>query len=117
MFPPVFKTLHTPSVAALVADRIGRHGEVAQTETRDYIVWQIVSDSPHDNLSDPPPSDFTSVQIDCYSMTDAGVESLARAARAALDAARVVNRVILNNRDPETRLYRVGMQADFITQR
>lgn len=117
MLPPVYLTLHTDTVAALVSDRIGRHGEVAQTETRDYIVWQVISDAPHDNLSDAPTSDFTSVQIDCYSRGDDAVEALASAVRNALDDARIVNRIIVNNRDPGTRLYRIGLQADFITQR
>lgn len=117
MFPPVFRTLHTPAVAALVADRIGRHGEVAQGESRDYIVWQIVAGTPQENLSAAPDTDFTTVQIDCYSQADAGAEALAMAARSALDAVMISNRVILNNRDPDTRLYRVGLQADFITRR
>ena len=117
MFPPVYRTLHTSAVAAIVDDRIGRHGEISQTETRPYIVWQIVTGLPHDNLSDPPPSDFTTVQIDCYAMQDGAVETLANAVRAALDAVLICNRVVVNNRDPETRLYRVGLDADFITRR
>ena len=30
MFPPVYRTLRTPAVIALVGERIGRHGEVPQ---------------------------------------------------------------------------------------
>jgi len=117
MFPKVYRTIHTAAVSAIVEDRIGRHGEVAQTETRPYIVWQIVTGLAFDNLSAPPGGDFTTVQIDCYHKADAGVEQMAEAVRAALDGALIVNRVVVNNRDPETKLYRVGLEADFIDQR
>ncbi|MCF3519770.1 MULTISPECIES: tail completion protein gp17 [Stenotrophomonas] len=117
MFPKVYRTIRTAAVSAIVDDRIGRHGEVAQTETRPYIVWQIVTGSAFDNLSASPGGDFTTVQIDCYHATDAGVEQLAKAVRAALDGVLIVNRVVVNNRDPDTKLYRVGLEADFIDQR
>ena len=117
MFPPVYRTLRTPEVVALVGDRIGRHGEIPQDEVRPYITWQIASDAPHDQLSGLPPSDFTTVQLDMYASEDATIEALATAVRAALDAALVCNRVIINNRDADTRAYRVGIDADFITQR
>ena len=60
------------------------------------------------------------MQIDCYCggvTADADIERLAEAVRAALDAAGVYNRVTVNNRDPDTRLYRLGIDADFIAQR
>lgn len=120
MFPNVFRTIHTPTVAAIVGDRIGRHGFVKQTEPRPYITWQIISGQPYDNLSSAPGGDFTTVQIDCYcggDKADEQVETLALAVRAALDASLICNRVVLNSRDPETKLYRVGMEADFIDQR
>ena len=118
MFPRVYQTLTAnATVVAMVGDRIGRHGVIQQTETRPYITWQIVIGQPYDNLSAAPCGDFTTVQIDCYHQTDAGVVQLANAVRAALDAALIVNRVRLNVRDPETRLYRVGLDADFITDR
>jgi hypothetical protein len=117
MFPKVYRTIRTPAVAAIVDTRIGRHGEVSQTEQRPYITWQIVAGQPYDNLSSAPCGDFTTVQLDCYHPTDAGAEQLALAVRAALDAALICNRVVIDNRDPDTKLYRVGMEADFIDQR
>lgn len=117
MFPKVYSTIRTPAVAAIVDIRIARHGDIAQTEQRPYIVWQIVTGSAFDNLSSAPGGDFTSVQIDCYHATDAGAEDLAMKVRAALDAVLIVNRVVLNIRDTETKLYRVGLEADFIDQR
>ena len=121
MFPPVFQVLRAnATVVAMVGDRIGRHGVIQQTETRPYITWQIVLGQPYDNLSSTPCGDFTTVQIDCYCggvTADADIERLAEAVRAALDAAGVYNRVTVNNRDPDTKLYRVGIDADFITNR
>lgn len=121
MFPRVYQTLTAnPTVVAMVANRIGRHGVIQQTETRPYITWQIVLGQPYDNLSSPPCGDFTTVQIDCYcggTKADEDIERLALAVRAALDAAGVHNRVTVNNRDPDTKLYRVGIDADFITNR
>lgn len=117
MFPPVYRTLRTANVIAIVGDRIGRHGEVGQDETRPYITWSIVVGNPHDHISGSPPSDFTTVDINCWHPTDAGIEALALSVQSALDAAGHHNRVRVNQRDPDTRLYRVGIEADFITQR
>ena len=121
MFPRVYQTLTAnATVVAMVGNRIGRHGVIQQTETRPYITWQIVLGQPYDNLSSTPCGDFTTVQIDCYCggvTADADIERLAEAVRAALDAAGVYNRVTVNNRDPDTRLYRLGIDADFIAQR
>lgn len=117
MFPKVYRTIHTTAVAAIVDTRIGRQGEVSPTEQRPYITWQIVTGQPYDNLSSAPGGDFTTVQLDCYHATDAGAEQLAVAVRAALDSVLICNRVVLNRRDPDTKLYRVGMEADFIDQR
>ncbi|NEK70500.1 MAG: DUF3168 domain-containing protein, partial [Xanthomonas perforans] len=46
-----------------------------------------------------------------------GIEQLAVAVRAALDELLIANRVVINNRDSATRLYRIGLEADFIDQR
>lgn len=101
-------------VAAIVEKRIGRHGEIPQTERRPYIVWTIVSDAPQLQLSGPPCATFCTVQVDCYHETDAGIEGLAQSVRAALDAAGIANRVVVNRVDPDTKLYRVSLDADFI---
>lgn len=118
MFANVYATLRAnATVLSTVADRIGGHGEVPQDTTRPYITWQIVADQPTDQLSGAPCADFETVQIDCWHQTDAGIRSLARAVRAALDTAGIANRVRVNLREPDTRLYRVGIEADFISSR
>lgn len=114
MFPKVYKTIRTAAVVAIVGDRIGRHGDINPEAEMPYITWQIIGDDPQNQLSGHPCTNFTAIQIDCYHKDDAGVETLALAVRAALDAARFANRVVIDGRDTETRLYRVGLQADFI---
>lgn len=117
MFPPIKDTILTSDVDAIVDGRIGLHGEISQTEQRPYIVCQLVTGNAYDNLTDAPCGDFTTVQIDCYAKDQRTLQNLALAVRDALDAQLIVNRVVVNLRDAETRLYRVGMEADFITRR
>ncbi|MBB1060427.1 DUF3168 domain-containing protein [Marilutibacter spongiae] len=118
MFPPVYQTLRAnATVLALVGESIGMNMP-AETPPP-YVTWFIVTGQPHDTLSEAPQSDFTSVQIDCYSgpTAERTVRDLAEAVRAALDSAGVHNRVVVNLREPDTKFYRVGIEADFITQR
>lgn len=117
MFPKVYQLLHAGAVQAIVGDRIARHGTIAQGEERPYIVWSIATGIPYDNLSDAPTADFTTVQIDCYSPSDRQVQELAEAVRALLDGELIVNRVVVNQKEPNTKLYRVSLDADFIDQR
>lgn len=118
MFPNVYALLHADAaVTAIVGQKIGRHGSMPQDTDAPYITWFVVADAPHNTLSEAPQSDFNSVQIDCWSDDDAEVAKLARAVRAALDAAGHHNRVVVDLRENDTKLYRVGIEADLITQR
>lgn len=118
MFPNVYALLRADAtVLAMVGDRIGRHGSVPQDTATPYITWFVVADAPHNTLGEPPGSDFNSVEIDCWSDNDAEVVALARAVRAVLDAAGHHNRVVVDTRETDTKLYRVGIETDLITQR
>ena len=118
MFPNVFTTLRAnATVVSIVGTNIGGRGSMPQETAAPYVTWFTVGDDPHNTLSEPPSSDFSSLQIDCWSMDEAEVKSLARAVRDALDAAGHANRVVTDLREPDTKLYRVGIEADFITQR
>lgn len=118
MFPNVYALLQgAPAVVAIVGQKIGRHGSMPQETQAPYITWFVVADQPHDTLSEAPGSDFNTVQIDCWSADDAQVATLARAVRAALDAAGHHNRVVVDQREQDTKLYHVGIEADLITQR
>ncbi len=118
MFPNVYALLQSAAaVTAIVGTKIGRHGSMPQETAAPYITWYVVSDQPHDTLSEAPGSDFNTVQIDCWSNDDAQVATLARAVRPAHDGAGQHNRVAVDLREPDTKLYRVGIEADLITQR
>ena len=117
MLPKVFPVLTTPAVLAIVGGtpvRIFRHGAAPQDTAKPYVTWFEVSGQPYDQISGLPCGDFDSVQIDCWSMDGTQVETLARAVRDAVDAAGFANRLVINHRDPDTKLYRIGLQADFI---
>jgi len=117
MFPKVYRTIRTPAVVAIVGDRVSGHGLAPQSDRRPYITWQVVTGDPYVNLSSAPGGDLTTVQIDCYHEGEDGAKALAMAVRAALDAQLIVNRLVIHTIDQETKLYRVGLEADFVDQR
>ncbi len=101
----------------MVADRIYAFDDKPQDVGGPYITWFSPGDQPYVHLSGAPVSDFTSIQIDCYGIDQSIVDRLAGAVRSALDSARKVNRLIVNTREPDTKLYRIGFEADFIENR
>lgn len=122
MFPRIYDLLRSnATILSMVGTKIGRHGSIPQGTAAPYITWFVVVDDPHNTLSEPPESDTDKVQIDCWAgpsdAADADVARLARAVREALDAAGHHNRVVVDHREPDTKLYRVGIEADLITQR
>jgi phage anti-repressor protein len=115
MLAPVYTTLRqNATVLSTVGTRIYRHGSAPQDVTKPYITWFVVMGMPEVQLSGAPTNDFDNIQIDCWSETDSQVETLAYAVRKALDDAKIVNRIVQNNREDDTRLYRIGIEADFI---
>ena len=114
MLPPVYATLHgSAAVAALVSDRIYAHGAAPQTVVKPYVTWQLIAGVPLNNLSDLPPGDQMTVQVDCWHTTADGIEALATAVRDAIEPVAHVTGVVVNLREPATLLYRIGMQADW----
>lgn len=120
MLPPVFQTLKASSdVRSFVGPgtpRIYRHGEAPQDirNAGPYVSWFLVVGAPDLNLSDTPPSDRHTVQIDCWHPEDKGVELMARAVRDAVEQVAHVTAINSDQRDPETQLFRISLQADFI---
>jgi hypothetical protein len=123
MLAPVFKTINTPAVRGHVGanPRIYGSGMAPQGVAAPYITWFTVIDNPYDQLSGPPDADNGTVQIDCWSGPDDDQEaaciSLAGAVRDALDEAGIANRVFIHTREPDTKLFRIGLQTDFIRGR
>jgi hypothetical protein len=117
MLPPVFQTLKaSAAVKAIVGTnppRIYRHGTAPQNGDKPYITWQLVSGVPENNLSDPPPVDRQSVQVDCWHQTDAGIEVLADAVRDAIEPVAHMTSAFNDSRETETKLFRIGLNFDF----
>lgn len=118
MLPNVYQQLRTNStVVNLVGTRIYRHGSAPQDVTKPYITWSLSMGMPQDVLNAAPCHDKDTVQIDCWSETDEGIENLAYAVRSALDSALISNRIMLNTRETDTKLYRITVEADIIRSR
>ncbi|CAB3904885.1 hypothetical protein LMG26858_04429 [Achromobacter anxifer] len=123
MLAPVFKTINTQEVRGHVGDkpRIYGSGMAPQGVSAPYITWFTVIDNPYDQLSGPPDADNGTVQIDCWTGPnddqEAACISLAGAVRDALDVAGIANRVFIHTRETDTKLFRIGLQADFIRGR
>lgn len=121
MLPPVFQTLKASAdVKALVGTnppRIYRHGYAPEGVEKPYITWSLIVGDPHNNLSDTPPSDRLSVQVDCWHRTDSGIEIMAQAVRDAIEPVAHMTSIDVDQRDPVTLSYRISMSFDFITSR
>lgn len=121
MFPPVFQWLKASSAVKNIVGnnppRIWDHGTAVQSDDgkpigQPYVTWFVASNLPANNLSDPVPVDRYSVQVDCWHQTAAGVKLLAEAVRDAMELQCVMTGLIANLREPETRLFRVGLTFD-----
>lgn len=121
MLAPIFKTIDTPAVRAIVGGRIYAKGRAPQGTKPPYITWFTVVGDPYNHLSGPPGADNDSVQIDCWAGPDGDQEGicdqLAKAVRDALDAAGQACRIIIDTREPDTMLFRVSLSVEFIHNR
>lgn len=118
MLPNVYQILRSnANVLSIVSNRIYRHGSAPQDVQKPYITWVLSSGQPENVLNASPCFDRNVVQIDCWSETDTGVETLAYAVRDAIDSVMASNRFTVNLRETDTKLYRMTIEADFIASR
>ena len=118
MLPPIYPTLAAwPAVAAIVGSRVYPHADAPQDVTAPYVTWFLAGGAPEITLSEPPPVDRMTVQIDCWHNTSAGVIALAESVRAAIEPHAHVTGYPINARDAETKLYRFGLQLDWLLPR
>lgn len=117
MFPPIFQTLKASSrvkdIVGTNPPRIYRHQSAPQDTTKPYITWSLITTAPANNLSDLPPADRMPVQIDCWHQTDTGIEMLAQAVRDAIEPYAHMTAIVIDTREVETKLYRIGLQFDW----
>lgn len=120
MLPPIYTWLKASiAVKAIIGNtpRAYRHGDAPQDTTQPYVTWALVAGVPDNELSATPKSDRYTVQVDCWHQTDAGVESLATAVRNAVEPYSHMTSIPINNRDAETKLYRIALQFDVLQTR
>lgn len=118
MLAPIFRTINTPAVQAIVGDRIYGKGRAPQNTQAPYITWFTVVGDPYANLSESPHADNDSVQVDCWTGPaddqEAVCNQLAKAVRDAVDAAGQACHLVIDTRESDTGLFRIGLQVGFI---
>lgn len=114
MLPPIFQTLTSSSlITDIVGTKVFPYGDAPQDITRPYVTWHIVSGVPQNSLSEVPDIDNISIQVDCWHPVAAGLEELATAVRNRIEPYAHMTNIPLNDRDRETRLYRMTLQFDW----
>lgn len=117
---PIFQALSVDVdvLAALGAPpRVYGWGQAPEGVARPYLVWQVVTGSPGNNLSDRPDFDQRNIQIDIYGDTSQSVEAAALAVRDALEAHVHITGWHGEGRDEPTDLYRFTFAVDWFVSR
>lgn len=118
MLPRVFEVLQaSPAVVAIVDVRVYRHGAAPTGTQAPYVTWQLIVGIPQLQLSGRPPIDRATVQVDCWHLDDEGVEVLASAVRDAIEPIACLTGVPLDGQEPDTKLFRMGLQFDWFVGR
>jgi hypothetical protein len=115
LLPNIFGLLKAaPAVTAILGapPKVYRHGIAPQGTVAPYVVWLVVAGEPENNLSGAPSTDRLVLQVDSYHISDGGVEQLAQAVRDALEPSMHMTGIVVDEREPDTALYRIGLQFD-----
>lgn len=108
--PPIFALLDADStVQSVLAGRIYPSGDAPQGTPAPYATWSVVSSVPQSLLAEAPPADQYRVQVDCWGATRASAHAAATAVRDALEPHGYLLNINLDERDPDTREYRLSM--------
>ena len=100
------------AVTAIVGSRIYQ-SIVPQEITQPYVVWSVVTSAPGNNLSDPPEYDDQRIQIDCWSTSQSQCRALAKAVRDAIEAQTHIVYGPWTDYEPDTKLFRWSMDAEY----
>lgn len=92
-------------------------GYSVQGMDKPYILWQNISGSPENNLSQSPDIDFNVIQVDIYGSSTQEVNSAFIAVRDALEAEGYITSFGVNEVDTETKLYRLGFDFEVWSNR
>lgn len=121
MLPPLFPTcVMSSAVTSLLGEsptRLYPAGEAPQDGPAPYATYQIASGAPFNYLSGRPDTDATTTQVDIYGRTMAEAHDVYEAIRDAVEPVAYVVAFNLDERDEDTRLWRVSFDVDWITPR
>jgi hypothetical protein len=104
------------TVTGLVSARVYRHGEAPTNVLRPYVTWSVAGGAPDNGFSGACADAFR-LQVDCWSDTDAEIETLAEAVRDAIEARAHCVGYVANERDFETKRFRISLAFDWIASR
>ena len=87
---PIFTILNsnTTITSKLKSDnvlRVFEFGMATENVKFPYVVWQVISGQPYNNLDCPPPVDKVRVQFDVYGTTGAESKNIAKLVRLAIE--------------------------------
>lgn len=97
--------------------RVYAYGKAPQGVQRPYLVWQDITGSPENNLSQLPDYDYYSIQIDIYAKTDLSCDAVKRAVRDAIEPLMHITSWYGDDRDDKTDDYRTTFAVDWFVQR
>jgi hypothetical protein len=116
MLPNIYQILRASStvkgIVGTSPSRIYRNESAPQDTTKPYITWFVIAGIPSNTMSEVPQIDAMSVQLDCWHQSDKGVEELAEAVRDAMELVSHMTGIVINEREPNTKLYRLSLQFD-----
>jgi hypothetical protein len=117
MLPPVQKVLESFAVlTALVSNRIYQ-GIIPEDVTGDRCVWSVITQTPQLNLSDLPEDDNQRIQLDGYSSDPRRARLIGDALRDAMESVTHVVSGPMYFYEPDTKLHRWSLDAEFWTSR
>ena len=116
LLPPVFTILKgDPAVTAILGNppKAYSHGSAPQGTVPPYVTWTAVGSDPQNQLAGAAGSDRIAFQVDCYGVDGPGAENLATAVRDALEEVCQSSGIIIDEREPTTKFYRLALQFDY----
>lgn len=120
MLPLLFPLLNVPALHPYVGvkpARIYDFGEAPQGTDAAYITFFQVTDQPHEQISGAPCSDNVTMQVDCYSKDRAECRAMAVSVRRIFDGLGHSNRMIIQAREADTKLYRISFEVEIFENR
>lgn len=120
MTPPIFSLLeNSAAVVALLGNplRVFSFGEVeGQPVQAPYLVWQQVAGTPFNYLGEVPDLDNPTTQLDVYSRERTDARNIFKAVRDALETSAYLVNGPTESREPETNLFRVSFDLDWVIE-